>query len=54
MIYKHVFKNTVDVFTGKGWENWSRFQLQGKQLKLIKGQPLSKEDYTKLRAELLA
>lgn len=38
-----------DVFTGKGWDNWSRFRKEdGNKLKLIKGSPLSKQDFTKL------
>ena len=39
---------TFDIFTGNGWENWSRFQRDGRVLKLVKGQPLTKDLYETL------
>lgn len=36
---------TVDVFFGKGWGKWSRFQKQGRVLKLVKGENISHEQY---------
>lgn len=48
--------NTVDVFTGLGWSNWSRFEVEFKSkrlmLKLVKGQPMKKEDFSKLYEDL--
>lgn len=42
----------VDVFTGKGWGNWTRFEVtrsNGKAfLKKVAGQPMSNEDFKAL------
>ena len=37
MLVKHLSKNTFDVFFNKGWENWARFEVQGKNLKQTNG-----------------
>ena len=37
MLVKHLSKNTFDVFFNKGWENWARFEVQGKQLSQVGG-----------------
>lgn len=47
-----VSKNVVDVFTGKGWENWTRFERQGKHLKMVGGQPVSEAEYKELLTRL--
>ena len=39
MLVKHLSKNTFDVFFNKGWENWARFEVQGKQLSQVGGVP---------------
>ena len=56
MEIKQVAKNILDVFTGQGWLNWSRFHVkyhEGKAYpKLIKGQPLNKEDFDDLCKQL--
>lgn len=48
--------NVIDVFTGKGWTNWSRFEVsmqQGKfRLKLIKGVPMIREEFRQLLEQL--
>jgi hypothetical protein len=48
MLIKPLNKNIVDVFLGKGWNNWGRFLLrftpQGKQIKQIKGIPFTKAE----------
>ena len=43
---------TVDVFTGKGWDNWSRFEItpsmnpnRDKYLKLVAGQNIFSSEY---------
>jgi len=46
-------KWTCDVFTGKGWEHHSRFQLFKGHLKLVAGDPVTGEEYTQIK-ELLA
>jgi hypothetical protein len=46
MFIKKVDKTTLDVFVDLGWENWSRFDISGKAPKLIKGNPLSTENYS--------
>ena len=43
----------VDVFTGTGWSNWSRFLIKDNKITLIKGQPVSKEVYKQLWKVLL-
>lgn len=35
-----ITESLFDVFTGDGWENWSRFKKQGKILRLVGGAPL--------------
>jgi hypothetical protein len=50
---RYVGKGLVDVFTGKGWNNWSRFELKDRKIVLVKGQPVSKEVYKQLWSELL-
>jgi hypothetical protein len=47
-----VSKNVVDVFTDKGWDNWSRFEKRGKHLALVGGQPVSDGVYELLRKKL--
>lgn len=46
---KQLDKTTVDVFTGNGWENWTRFTLGVNVPKKVKGQNLSSEDYDELK-----
>jgi hypothetical protein len=46
---KWVNENTVDVFRGHGWENWSRFQKTGNHFKMIAGQPLTTPEYLELK-----
>lgn len=41
----------IDVFTGKGWENWSRFENTGKGLKLVSGSPVSEEAFKLVKME---
>lgn len=43
-----VDKKVIDVFTGNGWEDWSRFYYTGNYLKLIKGKGVSDDTYAKL------
>jgi hypothetical protein len=43
-----VDKHIVDVFTGDGWTNWSRFHNTGNYLKLVKGKGVNDEVYAKL------
>lgn len=45
MFIKQLNKNTVDVFTGNGWENWSRFDLSQGFPKLVSGNALPDEEY---------
>ncbi len=40
-----VNKNTIDVFVGMGWENWSRFKLTVHGPKLVAGLKLSGRDF---------
>lgn len=41
-------KWTLDVFTGKGWDNHSCFQIYKGHLKLVGGQPITDKEYSKL------
>jgi hypothetical protein len=56
ILVKKASETVLDVFTGKGWSNWSRFDLiheKGRPiLKLIKGKPMSKEDFKQLYSEV--
>jgi hypothetical protein len=56
MIIRRLNDATIDVFTGNGWNNWSRFEVSYRSsrlsLKLVKGQPMKKEEYSKLYEEL--
>jgi len=45
-------KNIIDVFKNTGWEDHTRFELQGKTLKFISGRTLSKEEFQQLKQEL--
>lgn len=42
---KDLGESTYDVFRGDGWYNWSRFQRQGKILKLLKGNSIESHEY---------
>lgn len=56
MELKRVGENMLDVFTGKGWTQWSRFEVSFNHnrlnLKLIKGSPMSKADFRQLYEDL--
>lgn len=56
IVIKPVNEQLVDVFVGNGWNHWSRFYKsfnQGKLfLKLVKGVPMSKEDFRNLYEEM--
>lgn len=43
-----VTQTTVDVFTGKGWDNWTRFETNGRSLKMVAGTRVTKDEYSKL------
>jgi hypothetical protein len=53
MKIKSVNPHTIDVFTGMGWDNWTRFQIiksQKKQfLKKIGGKSVPSEEMDTLR-----
>lgn len=38
----------LDVFTGKGWDQWSRFDTSGGFPKLVKGMIVSEQAYSKI------
>lgn len=38
MLVKHLSKTEFDVFFNSGWENWARFEVQGKTLTQTKGE----------------
>lgn len=46
---KWVNENVVDVFRGRGWENWSRFEKVGNHFKMISGAPLTTQEYLQLK-----
>lgn len=56
MIVKKLNDKTIDVFVGKGWNNWSRFNIEYQKgrmlLKLIKGSPMRNEDFKELFTQL--
>lgn len=51
MIVKQLNEDTVDVFTGNGWENWSRFKLGVNTPKKVAGQNLTTEEYDDLKKQ---
>lgn len=42
----------VDVFTGKGWDNYSCFRIYKGSLKLVGGMPITEEEYKILQSYL--
>jgi hypothetical protein len=40
-----VNRQMVDVFSGMGWENWSRFEKTEKGIRLVKGTSVSPEHF---------
>lgn len=50
--YKFLDDNTVDVFVGKGWANWTRFTVKRANGKVfltkIGGSPMNSDDYKNL------
>lgn len=52
MLIKKVNESIIDVFTGTGWTQWSRFEVafdKGRgSLKLVKGRPMDKADFRNL------
>lgn len=49
MIFKFLNKNVVDVFTGDGWSNWSRFQKTAKGPKLVSGAGVTQPEYQEVK-----
>ncbi len=37
--------NTIDVFVGNGWDNWTRLQREGQNFKILKGEGLNREHF---------
>ena len=48
MIIKQVNTTVIDVFTGDGWLNWTRFEINGRVLKKVGGQAMEDSDFYKL------
>lgn len=48
LVIKKLNKQTLDVFAGAGWDNWSRFDIGSGFPKLVKGNPLSEDEYKEL------
>lgn len=46
------YKNFIDCFTDKGWENHTRFSLQNKHLSFISGKTLNKSEFIILKKYL--
>lgn len=44
--------NIIDVFTGKGWYNHTRFLKTNKNLSFVSGKTLTKEEFLTLKQEL--
>lgn len=43
------YKNFIDIFKNKGWENHTRFLKQGKNLVFISGNTLTKEEFLQIK-----
>lgn len=50
MIIK-IYKNFIDVFKNKGWEDHTRFLKQGKNLIFISGNTLTKEEFLQIKKD---
>ena len=38
-------KDTIDVFVGAGWENWTRLRREGGAFKILQGTGLNREQF---------
>lgn len=47
-VIRQISHNLFDVFTGEGWENWTRFKRVNGRLNLVGGTAVSKELYNTL------
>lgn len=52
-VYFH-FDNKVDVFSGTGWNNWSRFEKTDKGIRLVGGLPVKHEQFKRVKHVLSA
>ena len=52
MIIKYLTEDVVDVFTGNGWDNWSRFKLGMNTPKKVAGNNLTEKEYADLKQQL--
>ncbi len=53
IIIKQLDNKRVDVFTGQGWDQWSRFSVEKGFPQLLQGAALSDEDYKELKNALV-
>ena len=42
----------LDIFTGDGWENHTRFQLKNRALSFVSGKTLTKEEFLQVKQEV--
>jgi len=49
MLIKFADKNTIDVFVGAGWKQWTRFEVKGKYFKKVAGVSLSPANMSMLK-----
>ena len=54
IVVRRLNPTTVDIFTGNGWDNWSRFQKTDKGPKLIGGKPVTEDEYKEVKGILYA
>lgn len=47
-----VNKELFDIFTGKGWDNWTRFHKTKGALRMVAGEAITDEQYKVLRRSL--
>lgn len=53
MLIKHLDKNTIDVFWGTGWDNWSRMKIGKKGYwKMTQGKYLPSEVFKDFKQEV--
>ena len=51
--FRFLDNRTVDVFFGKGWDHWSRFEKRGKNLVHVAGARITYQQYGVLLKELM-
>jgi enolase len=47
-----IFSTLVDVFTGEGWENWTRISIKRGKIQVLAGNQLTAEEIAEIQRGL--